>query len=48
MSKGTESKRIWGTCKVMEQTPLTVDKKFFEEISKNPLTNTTKCGIIYT
>jgi hypothetical protein len=30
----------------MEQTPLTVDKKFFEEISKNPLTNRTKCDII--
>jgi hypothetical protein len=46
VSKGTGSKRIWGTCKVMEQTPLTVDKKFFEEISKNPLTKPQKCDII--
>ena len=35
-----------GTCKVMEQTPLTVDKKIFKEILKNPLTNTKKYGII--
>jgi hypothetical protein len=44
--KRTGSKRIWGTCKVMEQTPLTVDKKFFEESSKNLLTKSTKCATI--
>ena len=44
--KRTGSKRIWGTCKVMEQTPLTVDKKIFEEISKNLLTKPQKYGII--
>jgi hypothetical protein len=30
----------------MEQTPLTVDKKFFEEISKNLLTKPQKYDII--
>ena len=44
--KRTGSKRIWGTSKIMCQTPLTVDKKFFKEILKNLLTNYHFCGII--